>query len=289
MEIRSRAIIFLLLSAILWSSGGLFIKLVSWNPVAISGLRSFIAALVLLAYVRRPHFTGSFPQIGGAMAYGVTVTLFVIATKLTTAANAILLQYTAPVYVAFLGSWTLKERVLWFDWLIVLTVIGGMTLFFLDHLAPGNLPGNLFAILSGFSFAAFVLFMRKQKNESPVETVLLGNLLSGLFGLPFMFGAMPSALSWLGLIFLGVVQLGLSYVFYSEAIKHVSALEAILIPGIEPILNPVWVFFILGETPGKWALVGGFVVLMSVTIRSLIAVRRKDVYPVRKPRCSQRG
>jgi len=278
MEIKFRAILFLLLSAILWSSGGLFIKLVSWNPIAISGLRSFISALILLAYVRHPRFTWTFPQIGGAIAYAITVTLFVIATKLTTAANAILLQYTAPVYVAFLGTWFLKEGVLWFDWLIVLMVIGGMTLFFLDHLAPGNLLGNIVAILSGISFASFVLFMRKQKNESPVETVLLGNLLAGLFGLPFMFGSMPSALSWLGLIFLGVVQLGLSYVLYSEAIKHVTALEAILIPGIEPILNPIWVFLMLGERPGRWALSGGVVVLVSVTVRSLIAVRRKDVY-----------
>ena len=278
MEIKFRAILFLLLSAILWSSGGLFIKLVSWNPIAISGLRSFISALILLAYVRQPRFTWTFPQIGGAIAYAITVTFFVIATKLTTAANAILLQYTAPVHVAFLGTWFLKERVLWFDWLIVLTVIAGMTLFFLDHLTPGNLLGNILAILSGISFASFVLFMRKQKNESPVETVLLGNLLAGLFGLPFMFGSMPSALSWLGLIFLGVVQLGLSYVLYSEAIKHVTALEAILIPGIEPILNPIWVFLMLGERPGRWALSGGVVVLVSVTVRSLIAVRRKDVY-----------
>ena len=278
MEIKFRAILFLLLSAILWSSGGLFIKLVSWNPIAISGLRSFISALILLAYVRQPRFTWTFPQIGGAIAYAITVTFFVIATKLTTAANAILLQYTAPVYVAFLGTWFLKEGVLWFDWLIVLMVIGGMTLFFLDHLTPGNLLGNILAILSGISFASFVLFMRKQKNESPVETVLLGNLLAGLFGLPFMFGSMPSALSWLGLIFLGVVQLGLSYVLYSEAIKHVTALEAILIPGIEPILNPIWVFLMLGERPGRWALLGGVVVLVSVTVRSLIAFRRKDVY-----------
>lgn len=278
MEIRSKAIIFLLLSAILWSFGGLFIKLVSWNPVAIAGLRGFIAMVVLIVYVRHPHFTWSFAQIGGAIAYAVTVTLFVIATKLTTAANAILLQYTAPVYVAFLGSWILKERVLWFDWLIVLTVIGGMALFFLDHLTPGNQLGNVSAILSGVGFACFVLFMRKQKNESPLETVLLGDFFTGLIGLPFMFESMPGALSWLGLLFLGVVQLGLSYILYSEAIKHVTALEAILIPGIEPILNPIWVFLMLGEAPGKWALVGGFVVLVSVTVRSLIAVRRKDVY-----------
>lgn len=278
MEIRSKAIIFLLLSAILWSFGGLFIKLVSWNPVAIAGLRGFIAMVVLIVYVRHPHFTWSFAQVGGAIAYAVTVTLFVIATKLTTAANAILLQYTAPVYVAFLGSWILKERVLWFDWLIVLTVIGGMALFFLDHLTPGNQLGNVSAILSGVGFACFVLFMRKQKNESPLETVLLGDFFTGLIGLPFMFESIPGALSWLGLLFLGVVQLGLSYILYSEAIKHVTALEAILIPGIEPILNPIWVFLMLGEAPGKWALVGGFVVLVSVTIRSLIAVRRKDVY-----------
>jgi len=278
MEIRSKAIIFLLLSAILWSFGGLFIKLVSWNPVAIAGLRGFIAMVVLIVYVRHPHFTWSFAQIGGAIAYAVTVTLFVIATKLTTAANAILLQYTAPVYVAFLGSWILKERVLWFDWLIVLTVIGGMALFFLDHLTPGNQLGNVSAILSGVGFACFVLFMRKQKNESPLETVLLGDFFTGLIGLPFMFESIPGALSWLGLLFLGVVQLGLSYILYSEAIKHVTALEAILIPGIEPILNPIWVFLMLGEAPGKWALVGGFVVLVSVTVRSLIAIRRKDVY-----------
>ncbi len=274
---RFKAILLLFVSALLWSSGGLLIKLVSWNPVAISGLRSLIAMMVIWAYLRRPRFTWTLPQIGGAIAYAVTVTLFVAATKLTTAANAILLQYTAPIYVAFLSAWVLGERAQWYDWLTILVIIGGMALFFLDYLAPGNLLGNIFAVLSGISFASFVLFMRKQRNESPVETVLLGNLLSGLIGLPFMFESMPGLLSWVGLIFLGVVQLGLSNVLYSKAIKHVTALEAILIPGIEPILNPVWVFLILGERPGQWALIGGFIVLISVTLRSLIAIRRRDL------------
>jgi len=277
MEIRSRAIIFLLLSAILWSFGGLFIKLVSWNPVAIAGLRGFIAMVVLIVYVRHPHFTWSFAQIGGAIAYAVTVTLFVIATKLTTAANAILLQYTAPVYVAFLGAWFLGEQTRWFDWITIIVVVGGMALFFLDQLAPGYLWGNVCAILSGIGFAFFVLFMRKQKNESPVETVILGDLFTGLIGLPFMFESMPGPFSWLGLIFLGVVQLGFSYALYSEAIRHVTALEAVLIPSIEPILNPIWVFLILGEKPGKWALTGGLIVLISVTVRSLIAMRRRNL------------
>jgi len=277
MEIRHKTIIFLALSAILWSFGGLFIKLVSWNPMAIAGLRSLIAVLVLLAYVRHPRFTWSFPQMGGAIAYAVTVTLFVLATRLTTAANAILLQYTAPIYVALLGSWFLGERAEWFDWISILILIGGIALFFLDYLTVGNLLGNGFAILSGISFACLVLFLRKQKNESPIGSIMLGNLLTGLVGLPFMFDSMPGALSWAGLLFLGVVQLGLSYVLYSEAIKHVTALEAILIPGIEPILNPIWVFLILGERPGKWALIGGFIVLISVTLRSLMAIRRRDL------------
>ena len=277
MEIRYKAILFLLLSAILWSSGGLFIKLISWNPVAIAGVRGFISMVVLLVYVRRPRFTWSAAQIGGAIAFALTVTLFVVATKLTTAANAVLLQYTAPVYVAFLGAWFLGEHTRWFDWFTIVLVMGGMALFFLDTLTPGSLLGNVCAILSGIGFAFFVLFMRRQKNESPIETVILGNFFTGLIGIPFMFESMPGPFSWLGLVFLGVVQLGFSYALYSEAIRHVSALEAILIPGIEPILNPVWVFLMLGERPGKWALVGGFVVLISVTLRSLIAVRRKDV------------
>ena len=110
-----------------------------------------------------------------------------------------------------------------------------------------------------------------------METIILGNLFTGVIGIPFLFEGMPDARSWIGLIFLGVIQLGLSYVLYSKAIKHVTALEAILIPGIEPILNPTWVFLILGERPGKWALIGGSIVLISVTLRSLIAIRRREV------------
>jgi drug/metabolite transporter (DMT)-like permease len=270
-EKRHRAIFFLILAAVLWSSGGLFIKSVDWNPVAIAGVRSFIAALVLFAFLRRPNFTWSLPQVGGAIAYSMTVTLFVVSTKLTTAANAILLQYTAPVYVALLGAWFLGEQTEWFDWVIILAVIGGMALFFLDRLTVGNIWGNVCAILSGVSFAFIVLFMRKQKTGSTLETVILGNLLTGLIGLPFMFESAPGAMSWAGLSFLGLIQLGFSYVLYSEAIKHVSAIEAILIPGIEPILNPIWVFLVLGERPGKWAFVGGLIVLISVTIRCVIA------------------
>jgi drug/metabolite transporter (DMT)-like permease len=266
-----KAIGFLIVTAILWSSGGLLIKWISWNPIAIAGMRSAIAALVLLVALRRPHLTWSSAQIGGAVAYTVTVILFVLANKLTTAANAILLQYTSPIYVALFGAWFLGERATWLDWATILVVMFGMGLFFFDDLTAGGFWGNVCAISSGVTFACFVLFMRKQKSGSPLESVFLGNILTALIGFPFMFQTMPNASSWVGLLFSGVLQLGLSHVLYSVAIKHVTALEAILISVIEPILNPLWVLLVLGEAPGPWAFLGGFIVLVSVTIRYVIA------------------
>jgi drug/metabolite transporter (DMT)-like permease len=267
---RVQAIGFLIATAILWSSAGLLIKMISWNPIAIAGMRSAIATLVLFVFLRRPHLTWSAAQIGGAVAFAATVILFVLANKLTTAANAILLQYTSPIFVALLGAWFLGERATRLDWTTIFVVIGGMTLFFLDDLTTGGLWGNVCAIASGGTFACFVLFMRKQKNDSPLESVFLGNILTVLIGFPFMFEAMPSASSWVGLVLSGVLQLGLSHVLYATAIKHVTALEAILIAVVEPILNPVWVLLVVGEAPGPWALLGGFVVLVSVTIRYVV-------------------
>jgi drug/metabolite transporter (DMT)-like permease len=271
---RVQAIGFLIATAILWSSAGLLIKMISWNPIAIAGMRSAIATLVLLVFLRRPHLTWSSAQIGGAVAFAATVILFVLANKLTTAANAILLQYTSPIFAALLGAWFLGERATRLDWTTIFVVIGGMTLFFLDDLTTGGLWGNVCAVASGVTFACFVLFMRKQKNDSPLESVFLGNILTALIGLPFMFQAMPSPSSWVGLVLSGVLQLGLSHVLYATAIKHVTALEAILIAVVEPILNPVWVLLVMGETPGPWALLGGFVVLASVTIRYVVGQYR---------------
>jgi drug/metabolite transporter (DMT)-like permease len=268
---RYKAIGFLIATAVLWSSGGLLIKWVSWNPIAIAGARSAIAALFLLVVFRRPHITWSPIQVSGAIAYTVTVISFVVATKLTTAANAILLQYTAPIYIALFGAWFLGERATRLDWIAILVVIGGMVLFFLDDLTIGGFWGNVCALSSGVTFAGFVLLMRKQKSDSPLESVLLGNILTALIGVPFMFRATPSASSWVGLVLLGVFQMGLSYALYSMAIKHVTAVEAILIQTVEAVLNPVWVFLLMGETPGPWAFLGGFIVLVSVTVRCVIA------------------
>ena len=270
-------------TALMWSLGGVLIKSVEWNPIAISGARSCIAAIVLLAAVRRPKFTWSFPQVGGAIAYVGTVSLFAIANKLTTAANSILLQYTSPIWIALLGAVFLGERATWADWLAITAVLVGMALFFADDLTQASLLGTLTAIASGFCFGCLTLFLRKQKDGSPVETVILGNILTALTSIPFMLGSSPGSRGWLLLAIAGIFQLGLPYLLYTTAIKHITALDAILLATIEPILNPVWVLLAIGERPGPWALVGGTVVLLSVTVRSAVTALGSDFLSARRP------
>jgi drug/metabolite transporter (DMT)-like permease len=259
--------------------GGVLIKSVTWNPLAIAGMRSGIAALVFLCYLRRPRFTFSPTQIGGAVAYAGTVVLFVVANKLTTAANAIVLQYSAPIYVILLSKPLLHEPPKGRDFLAAGAVFAGMTLFFLGRLEWGSLLGNLVAIGSGVTFALLAIFLRLERNGSPFEAVLLGNVLAAAIGLPFMRGGFPEAQGILFLLILGVFQIGVAYLFYVEAVKTVTAFEACFIPIIEPILNPVWVFLFLGEAPGRWALLGGGIILLSVvwwSLRSALTVKENS-------------
>lgn len=270
-----RAIVFLLLAALLWSTGGLFIKWVDWNGMSISGVRSLISALVIgVAFRRDLKITWSGTQLLCAVAYALTVSLFVVANKLTTAANAILLQYTAPVHVALLSAWLLKERITLRDWLTITAVLTGMVMFFFEQMSPGSLTGNLLALFTGFTFALFSVLLRKQKGASPAASVFLGNLLTTLIGLPFMFDGAPGLQGWLGMLYLGVFQLGLAYVLYTWALAHVTAMEAILITLIEPILNPAWVFLLMGEVPAWTSLLGGAIIIGAVTVHHLIGARR---------------
>jgi drug/metabolite transporter (DMT)-like permease len=279
MSHQRRAVLLLVATALLWSTAGLLIKQIDWNAPAIAGGRSALAALVLLAVVRRRRFTWSAAQIGGAVAYSTTVTLFVFANKLTTAANAILLQYTAPIWIAVFSPWFLKERAHWFDWVIMLLILAGIALFFADKLSVAGMWGNILALVTGLAFAWLALCLRKQKDGSAFESVFLGNVLTVLVCSPFMFRSLPHAggSTWLGcllLLALGILQLGLSYILYSIAIRHVSALEAMLIPAIEPILNPVLVLLVVHERPGAWAIAGGTIVLGAVAARGLLTVSR---------------
>lgn len=268
---RKKALLFLIAASVLWSTGGILIKLVDWNPVAISGTRSLIAGFLILAYVRKPKLKWSWSLVLGAIAYASTVILFVMANKLTTAANAILLQYTAPVWVAILSGFILKEKIKWYDWASIAVTLYGMTLFFHEGISGGSFHGNIIAILSGVGLAGVVIFLRLQKNGEPVETVLLGNFLTFFLALPFILSnGIPSTKSIVGIILLGIFQLGCAYLLYALAIKHIPAIEAILIPVLEPLLNPVWVFLFIGEKPSTWALIGGAVVIASVTGRAII-------------------
>jgi len=272
---KINAILLLALTATMWSIGGILIKSVHSHPLAIAGCRSAIAAAVLFIALKKPKITWSGPQIGAAVAYSLTVILFVVSTKLTTAANAVLLQYSSPIYVAILGAWLLNEKAKLRDWITILIVICGMILFFFDQLSLDGIWGNLAALTAGVTFAFFAVFMRMQKDGSPMESVLLGNIMTAIIGLPFIFQSMPDTNGWLNLILLGVFQLGIPYIFYSKAIKSATALQAALIPIIEVLLNPLWVFLFIGEAPGYWALIGGAVVITAVTIRCVLSVFRE--------------
>ncbi len=264
------AIVLLAVTAIMWSLGGILIKSVNAHPLAISGTRSAISCIIILLYVKKPKFNWSFPQIAAGVAYASMVICFVAGTKLTTAANAILLQYTAPIFVALLSTWILKEKPKAIDWVTIAVVIGGMVLFFLESLNAKGLAGNILALLSGVSYALFTVLMRLQKNGSTIESVILGNAITAIIGMPFLFTAVPDTKGWLFLVILGVVQLGIPYILFSKAIKDATALEASLITMIEPILNPIWVILIIGEIPGILSIIGGIIVIATVTIRCII-------------------
>ncbi|MBX3737057.1 MAG: DMT family transporter [Candidatus Didemnitutus sp.] len=266
----------LLLAALCWSLGGVLLKSVNWPPLAVGGGRGLVAAVFLLLVMgrQRPFRWGWLP-LATAVAYTGCTLLFAAATKLTTAANAILLQYTAPAYVALLGAWLLKERPTRSDWLTIAVVFVGLAVFLYDGLRLNDVAGILLAIASGVAFSVMIVLLRLQKDDAPIGSIILGNFFAFLCGLPSILGApLPDARSWVALLLLGVVQLGIAYLVYTKAIKHVTALEAVLIPVIEPILNPIWVMLVLGEKPSALALLGGAIVIGAVTWRAMHSIRQ---------------
>lgn len=272
---RSRAILYVFIAAVLWSTGGLFIKIIDLNPLTIAGMRSGIAALLMIFILNKNlRFTWSFPQIAGAVAYSATMILFVAAAKITTVANAILLQYTVPVFAALLGAWFLKEKVTCFDWAIIGIVLFGITLFFMDSLTPGGLWGNIMALTSAVTWAFMLIYMRMQKAGSPMETIVLGNIISAVVCLPFIVQDPPTASNLAPLLYMGLFQIGFSFVLYSIAIKYITALDTVLVQVMDPLLNPLWVFLVVGEVPGIWAVIGGIIVLTSITIRNLYSNKK---------------
>ncbi|MEW6401627.1 MAG: DMT family transporter [Chloroflexota bacterium] len=270
---RRRSLLYIVITAALWSTSGVLIKMISWGPIAILAGRSLFAGIVFLIYLRGIPTKWTWWKLSASIGYILTQLLFITATKLTTAANAIFLQYTAPIYVILLAFWFLHEKPSRADWVSMIVIFLGMFLFFGDKLSTNGVYGNILAILSGMSLALMMVSLRAQKDDVPAESFLAANIFSAVVGLPFVLKESWAMSNWLIIIFLGVVQIGLANLFFSKAIKHVPALEANLISMLEPVLNPVWVFLLLGESMGVSALIGGLVVLGGVVFSAVSSAR----------------
>jgi drug/metabolite transporter (DMT)-like permease len=270
---RRKAILFLILAAMLWSTAGAFVKALDWGPVSILAGRGLFTSILFLLYMRRlPRKVTRWTLLaaGGSLA---TQFLFVTSTKLTTAANSIFLQYTAPIYVVLLAYWLLREKPSRIDWIAMGLIFAGLLLFFGDQLSPEGFYGNILAMLSGVTSAIMMVSFRAQKNSSPEDSVLIASLVIAIFGFPSVLRESWTITNWLTVAYLGVFQIGLAFILFTRGIKHIPALEANLIGTLEPILNPVWVFLFLGESMGKSALLGGLVVLAGVLVSAVGSAR----------------
>ena len=254
--------------ALMWSLAGFNIKMIEWSPYAIAAGRSLVAVILLAPMVLRKGFQKIDRYvIGGAICYAAFNYCFITSTTLTSSAFAIMMQYTAPIYVALLSWLFLRERVGWADIISVGFVFLGMIFFFLDSNSGGSLKGNIVSIFNGITFAGISIFLRLQKDGNPALSMYLGNVISAVAGLPIMWNAgMPDTISLLFLLLAGLL-VAVSYTLYAKASTGLSALETVLIPIIDPVMNPVWVFLFLDERPGALTIVGAAVILVSVTIR----------------------
>jgi drug/metabolite transporter (DMT)-like permease len=257
-------------AALIWSTGGLFIKLVPLDAFGVVFWRSATTFLFLLVALRFPLARWRKASIPTVVVYALMILTFVSATKLTTAANAIFLQYTGPLWVLVAAPFLLKEPFRKADAVAIGGALAGMSLFFVGRLEGGALLGNVVALVSGLFFGATILLLRRDQSRDPIASVVLGNLLAALLALPFCWGHL--ALDGKGLsavLFLGIVQMGVAYLLFVRGLATVPAAEASLLGMLEPLFNPLWAFLGIGERPSAWALLGGAVVLASVAARTL--------------------
>src|SRR3954462_6758833 len=267
-----RAVLAVAGAAILWSTGGLFIKLAPMPALAGACGRSLIAGLFYLALLR-PNLRAA--RWTTALAYAACIVTFVSATKLTSAANAIFLQYTGPAYVLVLSPFLLDEPFRPIDAVCVALSLAGMSLFFVGKVESGQALGNVLGIVSGVFFALTGVLLRRDAKDGSgdaLPSTALGNLLAAAVTLPFALHALPEMLTVRGagvLLYLGIVQLGVAYWLFVKGVRRVPAAEASLISMLEPVLNPIWVLIGFGERPGFWAIAGGAVVIAAVVLRTL--------------------
>lgn len=264
-----KGLAYIVIAAMLWSSSGLFIKVLTLTAFQISFFRSLVAAITIVAVLRfqgrKVRFQLRWPDAVCTLCYASTVILFVTATKLTTAANAIFLQFTAPIYLLFLEPWVFKRAIQRMDVFAVIACMGGMALFFGGHLELGGMIGNLLAILSGMCLATFSIILKWKRVtnplEDPISAIILGNVTVGLLCLPFLFPVSVNLGQAVSLVYLGVFQLGISFMLFTAGQRYVSATAAAITSMLEAVFNPVWVFLGVGEKPSPFAIAGAVVVM----------------------------
>jgi drug/metabolite transporter (DMT)-like permease len=271
-------------AALLWSTGGLAIKLVPLPALGVVFWRSFVSGLFLLVVFRPSRERWRHAAPSTVAVYALMILTFVSATKMTTAANAIFLQYTGPLYVLALAPFLLKERFRKADAAAVAVALAGMSLFFVGRLEPGALAGNLVAVLSGVFFGLTILLLRRDASGDAIPSVIAGNLLAAALALPFAWRHLALDARGVALVlFLGIVQMGVSYVLFVKGLKTVPAAEASLLGMLEPMFNPLWAFLGLGERPSTWASLGGAIVLLAVAGRTLFGASAGESPPSPSP------
>ena len=276
--------LFIALASVCWSFGGLFIKFIPWGAMSIVGLRACLAAAVFVVYRRSFKVEFTLGNILTAICLSSTTVMYVFANKLTTAAAAILLQFTAPIFIILIYLIFYRKKPTFSAVVAVLLTLCGMMLFFAENLEAGAFWGNIMALISGLSMAG-VYVCTKRPDTNPENALFMGFLINTCIGMPFVFVEVTADVgAWLAVIFLGVVQVGFAYIFFSKGMKRTSALLACLISTIEPILNPIWVMLagLAGllpelEIPGRLALIGGVIIIITVVGYNVWIERKAQV------------
>ncbi len=281
MTAERRGVLLVAGAALLWSLGGIGIKTIAEPPLKIAAYRSGVAAVAFLLLFR-PRLRGRGAGfLAASTCYAGCLTTFVVATKWTTAANAIFLQYSGVVWVFLLAPLVVGEPRRPRDAVAITMALGGMALFFVGKLEVRAHAGDAVAVLSGFLFAGIVLLLRRERGASAAAAVTWGNVLAAAALAPFVFrdpglGLRSAAV----VVLLGTVQIAAAYVLFLRGLEHVSATEAALVGMLEPVANPIWVALFLGEVPGPFAMVGAAVVLGAIAWRTLgVAAESTAVVP----------
>src|ERR1041385_5230908 len=275
-------LLYALAAALLWSTGGLFIKWTTLSGLELSCWRSFFAIFIVAFFTRHEGFRLNGVTTIASLLYAVLLILFVLATKTTTAANAIFLQYTASVYLLILEPLVYKEKFRSRDLITVLICLGGMALFFVGQLRPQDVTGNVLALASGLCFALYFLLLRhpRAREVNRASSVIYGNALAVIITLPWGLASLSTITrhDLAAVAYLGVVQLGISYTLFTTAMaRGVRSLDAGIVCYVEPILNPILVFIVLHERPSSWAVLGGAVIVAAIICHMLLN-HRSAVY-----------